>query len=1638
VTVTVPDNAVADGARVETLVQVLGAGTDAPAYAAIDPDDVTVNITDDDVAGVTVTPLTVNLTEGGAAATYTVVLDSEPAAGTQVVVEITDGAESDADLNTLTFTPADWDAPQTVSVTVADNDVADGARIETLVQVLGAATDAPAYVAIDPDDVTVNIADDDMVGLIVTPNSVSVTEGSSNTYQIQLASEPAAGTTVIVDIAAVDAQTTALPAQVTFDPSNWDMPETITVEAVDDDIVEGAHTGQVTNAVAFTSTDPAYLFLTENVTANITDNDVAGVTVTPTTINPTEGGVAVTYTVELDSEPVAGTQVVVEITDGAEADADLNTLSFTPADWNVPQTMSVTVADNAVADGPRVETLVQVLGAGTDAPAYAAIDPDDVTVNIADDDVAGVTVTPLTVNLTEGGAAATYTVVLDSEPAAGTQVVVEITDGAESDADLNTLTFTPADWDTPQTVSVTVADNAVADGARVETLMQVLGAGTDAPAYAAIDPDDVTVNIADDDVAGVTVTPLTVNLTEGGAAATYTVVLDSEPAAGTQVEVEITDGAESDADLNTLTFTPADWDTPQTVTVTVADNAVADGPRVETLVQVLGAGTDAPAYAAIDPDDVTVNIADDDVAGVTVTPTAITVTEGGVAVIYTVVLETEPALGTQVVIEILDGLEADATPNQLVFFNGSGLIPQEVSVSVPDNGVADGARIDTLVQARGAATDEPAYGAFTVEDVTVNIQDNDIAGVQVTPTTIDVTEGGVGVTYEVVLLSALAPGEEVVIDITDGLEANADLNQLTFTDADWSNPQTVTVMVADNSDIDGPRVETLIQEINAVGTTAGAYAAALVDDVTVNIADDDTATIDITGLLLAGQALNEDPGLGVNTLTYDVQLPLAPSANVFVDITGGGADMTIMPNHLEFGPGDLGPKSVTITAVNDDIFEQPDEVLTLQHTVDPANDGNGLFSNASFAPGADFPVTILDDPADTPGVTVSEANLAVDEPAGTATYTVVLDSDPVDSVTITPMVDVAGQIEIDPPNMQFTSANFAAPQTFTVTAVDDNVDDGTATVTISHTAASDNADYAGIAVADVVVEVTDVDTAGVTVTETAGGTAVSEDGTTDTYTVVLNSSPTDTVVIELSNVNIPGGLNASRTVLTFTPANWNVPQTVMLDVTDDVFVELAQSVTIVHTATSADPSYNGITVADVVVSIADNDSAGIFIDPATVTVSEGTPNEFATFDVFLNTFPVDPIEVTFNGGGQVLLSLTDNRADAVPSLTVRLDEVDNRDTVFVFAVLDTVNEGLHTIQITASVATLAADSTTFGSVAVEPVTASIADELNDADGDGLTDDEEEAGFTISVYIPRSNSDGGLLRRVLRFHTNPNDPDSDGDGISDFDEVITFARAAAADGSVDGVNLDASAARQIATTNDSGAPITIGRIVRGPGQEAGLTAQDTGFLPKPVWGVRTLASDDFSDDTQTQETLQLLADAGLTISGLDTDGDGIIDPEDPAPQFNPVLFDVQNLTQEELLDFDVDRDGFPNIGDGFPEISETGIEATRGIDYSNDGTLTDGFDFGEVIEIQDGLAFRVIFSTEIPGLIGNGSIQSDLATVDNCPDIFNPDLDGDGIQDENPCQDAPATTGCCGTPLGFSLMLPIVWTMAARRGGKRRR
>ena len=142
---------------------------------------------------------------------------------------------------------------------------------------------------------------------------------------------------------------------------------------------------------------------------------------------------------------------------------------------------------------------------------------------------------PISGPTTEAGGTATFTVVLDAQPTADVTVGLSSSDATEGTVLPASLTFTSANWNTPQTVTVTGVNDDLDDGDIAYSIVTAAATSADGN-YNGINAADVSVTNTDNDASGITVSTISgPTTTEAGGTATFTVVLDAQPTADVTV-----------------------------------------------------------------------------------------------------------------------------------------------------------------------------------------------------------------------------------------------------------------------------------------------------------------------------------------------------------------------------------------------------------------------------------------------------------------------------------------------------------------------------------------------------------------------------------------------------------------------------------------------------------------------------------------------------------------------------------------------------------------------------------------------------------------------------------------------------------------------------------------------------------------------------------------------------------------------------------------------------------------------------------------------------------------------------------------------------------------------------------------------
>ena len=568
---------------------------------------------------------------------------------------------------------------------------------------------------------------------------------------------------------------------------------------------------------------------------------------------------------------------------------------------------------------------------------------------------------------------------------------------------------------------------------------------------------------------GVTISPTSLALTELGAAnlveKTYTVVLNTDPTAdvtvtvanGDSTAVEVDTDSGTDGSQNTLTFThgnSGNWATAQTVTVRALNDGDGANESFNLTHTATATGSTAP-YDGITIDPVAITTTDVG-HGVVISESSLSVAENDETATYTVALKSQP--GGDVEIATTSGATGTATasPATLTFGSSTWNTPQTVTVTGKGSGSTS---ISHAVATSADTTNYPT--STTIPSVAVTVT----AAQTVTATPAGVCEGQ---TTEVTVSNVSAtPGSVVSVSLT-GLHNSqvyfvnsdgTDAGQIDFPVSVVNDAFTVSIRVAENIVTSSNEIGGGIEDPNNYwdGVQLQIWDSA---DSRCAVTVTDGVTISPTSL-----ALTELGASSAMEKTYTVVLDTDPTANVTVTVANGDNTAVAVDTDsgtngdqstLTFTAGGDGSGSgagngnwataqtVTVRALND--ADALAESFNLTHSA-TATGSTAPYHNITIDPVA---ITTTDAGH---GVVVSESTLSVAENDETATYTVVLKSQPGGNVEITTTSGATGTATVSPTSLSFTNSDWNTPKTFTVTGM------GAGSTSISHGVTTGTTDY---------------------------------------------------------------------------------------------------------------------------------------------------------------------------------------------------------------------------------------------------------------------------------------------------------------------------------------------------------------------------------------------------------------------------------------------------------------------------------------------------------------------------------------------------------------------------------------------------
>ena len=839
-----------------------------------------------------------------------------------------------------------------------------------------------------------------------------------------------------------------------------------------------------------------------------------------------------------------------------------------------------------------------------------------------------------------------------------------------------------------------------------------------------------TGTIVDDDSVGLVFTPGTVTVTEAagtGHTATYTVALASQPTAAVSVAVATKDGTVATVKPATLNFTTGNWSAAQQVTVTAVDDGLYNEPDRSTGIGHTASGGD---YGSV-TGNVPVSVEDDE--GALVLSRKWVFVYEGLPVTkhqtYQVSLATKPT-GTVTVTPSSRDPARVSVSGPLTFTTKNWAEGQNVFLT----GVLDADGYDHRVMIDHAVTGYKAPPAT----VRTTVKDYHGKSLVLQPRALELLEGQTG-TYQVRLRTDPLGTVTVTPSAADTSVATVS-GALTFNSSNWSIDQPVTVTAKALSR--GIRQITVFNSVSGYSgytrTHPGAFynpdvANDAVDKVAVTVASQGSGfTVWRTSV-----TVTEAAGAGRST-TYNIALARKPSANVLVGLVSEDPTVArVSPSRLDFTPSNWKqPQTVTVTAVDDDIDNDPDRTTVINHV------GSGAYGTFTMK------VTVTDDEA--PGVVVSKQSLAIEENGSPGTYTLKLATQPEGNVTVTLSDNPSGVVSFfvlgvqrnpsDPITATFNQNNWNEAKTVAVWATnDDDADDES--VTISHAVTG----YGDVTTADsVAVSVTDEDTtptfavADARVAEGDSGAAAL------TFTVTLSPAAQEEATVDwatskaAADTATPGtDYTAGSGTLTF--AEGVTSKSVTVAVKGDVVEEADETLTL--TLSNKSPDYTEIGTASATGTIVDDDADLSANAPAATITADASPVTEGT----VASFTVELSSAAPDEGLSVTLTVADAPgSDFVASAnegskTLAFDPGDTSKTYAVPTVADTVDEASGDVTVTVSTGT--------GYTVGTPASASVTVEDDDAPAAtikaGTSPVTEGTAASFTVELSTAAPTGGL-------------------------------------------------------------------------------------------------------------------------------------------------------------------------------------------------------------------------------------------------------------------------------------------------------
>jgi len=401
-----------------------------------------------------------------------------------------------------------------------------------------------------------------------------------------------------------------------FDETNWNVSQSITVFGLDDTVVDGNIRYTIITSNIESEDENYNGIKPKDIEINNIDNDEAMILVEygePLIVKESNGESG-QLSIVLNTSPQKNREVAINVASSApdfvllklvESDAEaseLLTVEFTEDTWDISQHISL-VAQKPVENFDFLTSFITFSESVSGDRNFNRLRVPDVAVNNLGE-IPGIFIYPQKDLLTsESGEEAEFSVRLTHAPleqvslSFSTDNALEgiLSGGDSPSAAVNEveLNFSTSDWSTLKPVKIhgvdDASDDTPIDGNQNFTIVSSLTTSDD-PDYNDIVPNDVAVTNIDNDAPGITVTPVdtsvdAIQVSEAQKIGYFTVVLNRQPNAEVVLTVAVDEPTEGQLLANlgsipstriNLSYTPENWSTEQKVYIRGIRDGLSD------------------------------------------------------------------------------------------------------------------------------------------------------------------------------------------------------------------------------------------------------------------------------------------------------------------------------------------------------------------------------------------------------------------------------------------------------------------------------------------------------------------------------------------------------------------------------------------------------------------------------------------------------------------------------------------------------------------------------------------------------------------------------------------------------------------------------------------------------------------------------------------------------------------------------------------------------------------------------------------------------------------------------------------------------------------------------------------------------